>query len=179
MTGKAQAPAKPVPPCAMVIFGGGGDLTKRLVVPALYNLAKQELLPERFAVVGVDRTELASKSWCSGLHDFLEQMIQSGNSEFEAKEIAPGPWDKLTGAMHYIQGDFTKPELYQTLKQQLHALDSKEKLGGSVLFYLAVPDRFFGPIVDGLGEAGLTKEDKGWRRCACSARRSWWSARAS
>jgi glucose-6-phosphate 1-dehydrogenase len=152
----------------MVIFGGGGDLTKRLVVPALYNLAKQDLLPERFAIVGMDRTEFDSKSWSASLHDFLEEMIHKGDCEFEAKAIDSGPWKKLTGAMHYIQGDFTEPEIYAQLKAKLEEIDAHEELGGNVLFYLAVPDRFFGPIVDRLGEAGLAKEGaeggRGWRR---------------
>ena len=164
MTDAPHGKAQPVPPCAMVIFGGGGDLTKRLVVPALYNLAKQKLLPERFAIVGLDRMDFDSTGWGKHLHDFLEQMIKSGDCEFEAAEIAPATWAKLTEAMQYLQGDFTKPEFYQALKTKLEAINTSEKLGGNVLFYLAVPDRFFGPIVDQLGEAGLTKEGRGWRR---------------
>jgi glucose-6-phosphate 1-dehydrogenase len=156
--------AKPPAPCTMVIFGGGGDLTQRLVVPALYNLAKQGLMPERFAIIGVDRNDFDGESWCGHLHDFLEQMIHSGNSEFEAKEIGAEDWNKVAGAMHYVRGDFTKPELFDEIGRKLAELDEKEKLGGNVLFYLAVPDRFFGPIVDRLGAAGLVKEDKGWRR---------------
>ncbi len=164
MSKTAQPETKPVPPCAMVIFGGGGDLTKRLVVPALYNLASEGLMPERFAIIGADRTDFDGESWCTSLREFLDQMIKSGHSEFAAKTIVPESWDKLTGVMHYVRGDFTKPETFAAIKAKLAELDESENLGGNVLFYLAVPDRFFGPIVARLGEAGLTKEEKGWRR---------------
>ncbi len=62
--------------------------------------------------------------------------------------------------MHWMTGDFTKPDLFAKLKDKLKALDEKDKLGGNVLFYMAVPDRFFGPIVDRLGEAGLVDEGR-------------------
>ena len=164
MTETAERSATPVPPCAMVIFGGGGDLTQRLVVPALYNLAMQNLLPERFAIVGIDRSDFDSKGWCVHLRDFLNHMIKSGHSEFVAKEIIAEHWNKLTTAMHYLRGDFAGDELYASLKDKLEELDAQEDLRGNVLFYLAVPDRFFGPIVDQLGKAGLVGQDKGWRR---------------
>ena len=164
MTDTAHKGAPRIPPTAMVIFGGGGDLTQRLVVPALYNLAKQDLLPERLALIGAGRIDFTAESWCKHLRDFLDSMIKSGHSEFEAKEIDPQSWNKLTEAMHWLTGDFTKPDLFAQLKEKLAALDESEQLGGNVLFYLAVPDSFFGPIVEKLGEAGLVKEDKGWRR---------------
>ena len=155
---------QPAPACAMVIFGGSGDLTKRLVVPALYNLADQGLLPERFALVGADRLAMDSAGWQCQLHDFIETMISSGRSEFAAKSIRADVWQKLGHAMHYVEGDFLKDELYETLAQKLATLDESDQLGGNVLFYLAVPDRFFGPIVDRLGKHGLVREERGWQR---------------
>ncbi|MDE2465849.1 MAG: glucose-6-phosphate dehydrogenase, partial [Alphaproteobacteria bacterium] len=161
---RTRTGAQPAPACAMVIFGGSGDLTKRLVVPALYNLADQGLLPERFALVGMDRAEMDSTGWSSYLHDFIEEMISSGRSEFAAKSIDEDVWSRVSHAMHYVQGDFLKDDLYKALGQKLAQLDKDEQLGGNVLFYLAVPDRFFGPIVDMLGKHGLVREDRGWQR---------------
>ncbi len=154
----------PAPACAMVIFGGSGDLTKRLVVPALYNLAEQGLLPAHFALIGADRVAMDSAGWQGQLHDFIETMISSGHSEFSAKSLRPDIWQKLAGVMHYVPGDFLSDGIYQTLAQKLAELDAKEQLGGNVLFYLAVPDRFFGPIVDQLGKHGLARETRGWQR---------------
>jgi glucose-6-phosphate 1-dehydrogenase len=162
-----------VPPCAMVIFGAGGDLTKRLVVPALYNLAKQGLLPERFALVGTGRSDFDAQSWGAHLHDFLDKMVRSGTSEFTAREIEADIWDRLVAGLEFVRGDFTGAPLFEQLKTVLDRLDAAHDLGGNVLFYLAVPDRFFGPIVDRLGEAGLVHQDTdnkdgdgktGWRR---------------
>ena len=150
---------KPPPSCAMVIFGANGDLTKRLVVPALYNLSKSDLLPPQFAVVGVDHNNKTDQTWRSDLHDFLEQLSGSGGAKIEQ-----APWDKLGSAMSYLPGDFTDPATFQKLRRHLDELDAKQQLGGNVLFYFATADRFFGPLVDALAQADLLKSDKGWRR---------------
>jgi glucose-6-phosphate 1-dehydrogenase len=148
----------------MVIFGANGDLTKRLVVPALYNLAKANELPERFAIIGFDHNQKDTDEWRTGLHDFLEGIVKSGSGEFEAKKIDEAVWQKIAKDMTYISGDFLKSDSYAELADQLHKIDQQNNLGGNAVFYLAAADRFFGPIVDQLGKAGLTKEDKGWRR---------------
>ncbi|MBV8801035.1 MAG: glucose-6-phosphate dehydrogenase [Alphaproteobacteria bacterium] len=150
--------------CALVIFGAGGDLTKRLITPALYNLAKQNLLPERFAIVGVDHNERTTDDWRNGLHDFLEETVKSGKGEFEAKEIDEKVWGELASKMSYIAGDFLKDETYANVRECLQQLNDRQQLEGNAVFYLAAADRFFGPIVDMLGKSGLAKEDQGWRR---------------
>ncbi|MBV9572125.1 MAG: glucose-6-phosphate dehydrogenase [Alphaproteobacteria bacterium] len=150
--------------CALVIFGAGGDLTKRLVVPALYNLAKQDLLPEKFAIVGFDHNEKTDDVWRKELHDFLEQIVGSGHGEFEARKIHESVWNKLASTMSYMAGDFLEAASYTKLRNHLQRRDSEAGLDGNVVFYLAAADRFFGPIVDALGEAGLTSQEKGWRR---------------
>jgi glucose-6-phosphate 1-dehydrogenase len=152
------------PCCALVIFGASGDLTKRLIVPALYNLAKQNLLPERFAIVGFDHNQKTAESWSGELHDFLEQTVKSGQGEFEDKTIDETVWKRLARAMSYVQGDFLKQDSYQRLREHLEKRDKEEDLEGHVVFYLASADRFFGPIVDALGEAGMLKQQSGWRR---------------
>jgi hypothetical protein len=159
-------PDRTAPNCAMVIFGAGGDLTKRLVVPALYNLAKAKQLPDGFALIGVDLADKTAEAWRDGLHQFLEDAVKYGGAEFEAKSIDEEAWGRLTRNVGYVQGDLTKPETYEKLDQALKAANDKSALGGNALFYLAVADRFFGPAVDQIGASGLADEAKagGWRR---------------
>lgn len=152
------------PCCALVIFGANGDLTKRLIVPALYNLAQQQLLPPRFTIIGLDHNEKSTEDWRAGLHDFLEEIVRSGQGEFEARRIDEKIWSILAQCMEYLPGDFLDPSTYEKLRDCLCKWDEKKNLEGNAVFYLAAADRFFGPIVDALGEAGLTKEERGWRR---------------
>ncbi len=151
-------------PCAMVIFGANGDLTKRLVVPALYNLTRSGLLPQPFALIGVDHNDIGADAWRKQLHDFLEEMAKQGGGEFEATTIDEDAWNTLASAMSYIAGDFNDSGTFERLKTHLGERDSKEHLQGCALFYLAVPDRFFGPLVESVSKAGLADETHGWRR---------------
>src|SRR5437868_3533876 len=148
----------------MVIFGAHGDLTKRLIVPALYNLSKSGLLPQPFALMGVDHNESDADSWRNALHDFLEEIVKGGEGEFEAGRVDENAWSRLAGTMSYLSGDFSSPDTFAKLKTHLEQRDRNEHLNGAVLFYLAVPDHFFGPLVESLAAAGLTEQGKGWRR---------------
>ena len=149
----------------MVLFGAHGDLTKRLVVPALYNLARQDQLPKNFALLGVDHNDCTAEQWRKQLHDFLETLTK-GKGEAKEGKIDETAWKKLATTMDYIVGDFTKDKTYSDIKARFAGLDKKRGLDGNALFYLAVADRFFGPVVDGLGNAGLLKQNghKDWRR---------------
>jgi glucose-6-phosphate 1-dehydrogenase len=161
----AHATAAPAPSCALVIFGASGDLTKRLIVPALYNLLKGGLLPEKFAVVGVDHNERTSDAWRDGLHEFVENAVKQKGGEFSATALDKQSWDKLAGTMSYVTGDFLDPAAYKKLGAHLAEIDKAQGLGGRVLFYLAVAERFFGPVVDRLGASGLVEEQgEAWRR---------------
>jgi glucose-6-phosphate 1-dehydrogenase len=155
---------KPPPPCAMVLFGANGDLTKRLVVPALYNLARTKQLPPNFALIGVDHNDKNTQEWRDGLLDFMKQTASKGGEGAEP-DVDPKLWNELSGAMSYLRGDFTQAKTFDDVRDRLAACDKERQLGGNALFYLAVSDRFFGPIVDALGKAGLLKEENGaWRR---------------
>jgi glucose-6-phosphate 1-dehydrogenase len=149
---------KPADSCAMVIFGAFGDLTKRLVVPALYNLDRTGLLPKNFVLIGVDLAEGTDESWRQHLHQMLESFIGDKSAEFSVQAIDEKLWGSLAGRMRYVKGDITKPELYQALKDVLAGVQKQYDTAGNVIFYLAVADRFFGPVVDRLGEAGLSDE---------------------
>ena len=148
----------------MVIFGARGDLTKRLIIPALYNLTKSGLLPQPFALIGVDHNPSDANSWRNSLHEFLEEAVKRGSDEFEAAAIDEQAWNRLAQTMSYLSGDFSDSGTFAKLKSHFDERDKDEHLNGSALFYLAVPDRFFGPLVKSLAAAGLTSDSLGWRR---------------
>jgi glucose-6-phosphate 1-dehydrogenase len=165
--GRQPAPAGP---CAMVIFGAGGDLTKRLVVPALYNLAHAKILPENFALIGVDRGQGTVESWRDHLYQALTGFVGNVATEFSLDRIDDPAWERLAQKMSYIQGDINNPDTYVRLARELDDAAQKHQTAGNVIFYLAVADRFFGPVVDKLGESKLVERpERGgkaefWRR---------------
>jgi glucose-6-phosphate 1-dehydrogenase len=140
----------------MVIFGAGGDLTKRLLVPALYNLATTGLLPEHFELIGVDLADLDADKWRDSLHKMMESFVGKTASEDRITQIDEATWKHLTGHVTYIKGDLNDDGLYEKLKQHI---DQPSDTGGNCLFYLAIADRFFGPVVTHLGKAGLFEEN--------------------
>jgi glucose-6-phosphate 1-dehydrogenase len=154
------------PPCAMVIFGAAGDLTKRLVVPALYNLMTGKRLSPHFQLVGVDLAAKSSEDWRQSLTDMMNEFVTKGGGEFEADHIDQDAWKELSSRMSYLQGDLTDPDAYARIGKHLAELDQGKGTAGNYLFYLAVADRFFGTVVERLGAAGLVREEegKGWRR---------------
>jgi glucose-6-phosphate 1-dehydrogenase len=156
--------APPAPPCAMVIFGAAGDLTKRLVVPALYNLAKAGQLSDQFQLVGVDHHAGSAESWRKKLAEAMKDFVGQGG-EFDADAIDQTAWRWLSERMSYVQGNLTDPGAYSQLRDHLAGLDKTAATAGNYLFYLAVSDRFFAPAIAQLGTAGLTSEKEGqWRR---------------
>jgi glucose-6-phosphate 1-dehydrogenase len=157
--------AKPAGPCAMAIFGAGGDLTKRLVVPALYNLVTSKLLPESFTLIGVDIADLTTDQWRENLDTMMRSFL-AGGAEFKADSIDRSAWDWLLDKMSYLRGDFADDATFKKLGELLQKAEGDRNSGGNVLFYLAVADRFFGPVVDKIAGAGLTNEQNGkrWRR---------------
>ena len=152
---KAAATGEPVakaPPCTLVIFGAGGDLTKRLLMPALYNLASGGLLDDAVRIIGVDHNANTDEGWRQALSDTMQSFTTDRTSEFHPDHIDPVAWGFIRERLHFRQGDFTAPETFSGLAQAL---------SGNVIFYLAVSARFFGPIVDALGAAGLLTEGAG------------------
>ena len=143
----------PAPDCTLVIFGGGGDLTKRLLMPALYNLSGSGLLPNDFKIVGLDRVQQNDDQWRASLTDTMQSFTKDKTAEFYTDKIDEKQWGAVTGKMSYLAADIDQPDTYKQII---------EKLGdGSAVFYLAVAARFFGAIVDHLGEAGLLKQENG------------------
>jgi glucose-6-phosphate 1-dehydrogenase len=163
--------AKPADPCAMVIFGATGDLTKRLVVPALYNLLRTKVLPDQFALIGVARTEETAESWREQLYGMLKGFVGNAAAEFNIDEIDEAAWKRLAQKMVYVQGDLTKPDLYDKVRGALDHAEKAHGTQGNAIFYLAIADRLFGTVVEQLGKAKLTDQNEDrdgnprfWRR---------------
>ena len=155
MGGSGQTLA--APPAVIVIFGAAGDLTKRKLIPALFNLASQELLSSQVAMVGIDRVEMDSDAYRQSLSEEIESYVGSGFKQ--------DLWDANVGKVYYTPGDFRSPESYQQLKTLLLEVDKEQGAPGNYLFYLATPPSFFGVIAIELGKAGLAQEADGrWRR---------------
>ena len=145
---------KPAPSCTLVIFGAGGDLTKRLLMPALYNLSGSRLLPDDFKIIGLDRTDTDDNGWRQALTDTMQSFTKDKTAEFYTPHIDEKQWGWVTDKMSYVKADFSQPDTFKQLAERVGE-------GRSVVFYLAVAGRFFGPIVDQLGESGLLKDAPG------------------
>src|SRR5713101_1387579 len=137
-------------PCVLVLFGASGDLTKRKLVPALFNLAKAKLLPKTFAVVGVSFDDLSLEKFRDQVTGFLQ-----------AEDHGTEAWEWFTQRLYYQRGDFADPATYSTLAARLAALDRELQTAGNYMFYLATSPKFFGQIVQQLGTAGLSHQENG------------------
>ena len=145
------------PPCILVIFGAAGDLTKRKLVPALYNLRKDNLLPENFAIIGVARAEMNDEEFRHRLRDDM--------NEFATEKIEPEVWDWIAQRLFYLAGDFNDDQTFANLKDALEKIDREHETLGNYCFYLATAPQYFARVIQKLGAAGLTKEGKEhWRR---------------
>ena len=134
--------------CAVVIFGASGDLTRRKLVPALYNLAWGRLLPGGFAVVGVARREKTDES-------FRAELKQAVAEFSRRRPIDEGVWGEFARGIGYVRGEAGEPATYEALRAHLEKVDAERGVRGNRLFYLAVPAAEFGPIVEGLRSAKL------------------------
>jgi glucose-6-phosphate 1-dehydrogenase len=165
VTAATTLPGHPAPPATLTIFGAGGDLTKRLVVPALYNLVRAGKLPDDFAIIGVDHGEQTTEGWCQSLTEMMQALTRVGAREHQVEAIDEQAWSWLIGRMRYLRGDFTQPETYSQLGKLLVDPGRRQTDTANALFYLAVAERFFGPVIEQLGRAGLTRQsERAWRR---------------
>src|SRR6516164_614941 len=159
VTTAMTAPDRRAPPAIITIFGAGGDLTKRLVMPALYNLVRAGRLPDEFAIVGVDIADQTTETWCNSLSEMLQAFLRARGGAIDEQA-----WSWLTQRIEYLRGDFAEPETFSRLGGVLKERE-RQNNAANVLFYLAVADRFFGPVVEQLGHAGLTQQSEAtWRR---------------
>jgi glucose-6-phosphate 1-dehydrogenase len=140
--------------CVLVLFGASGDLTKRKLVPALFNLAKAALLPKNFAILGVAFDDLSLEHFRDQVTSFIAPAHK--NSE---------TFESFKQRLFYHHGDFSDASMYAALETELGDLDRQFDTEGNYLFYLATAPKFFGQIVRQLGESQLSKQENGkWRR---------------
>lgn len=143
-------------PCTVVIFGASGDLTRRKLVPALYNLAHAGLLPEHFAVVGFSGSDLGDEGF--------RQRVETDLREHVGQDVDAGTWTALKRRLSYVSGSARDAAAYTRLADTLERVAREHGTGLNYLFYLATPPSLFAEIAGQLGTAGLTHETQGWRR---------------
>lgn len=151
------ADAAPAPACVMVIFGAGGDLTSRKLIPALFHLCAAHLLPDSFAMLGLDRLDLDD----AGFRERVANDI--------ARHVGPAfdtaVWERLVQRLYYMQIDMLAGADYEHLCQRLTRIDADRDTEGNYLFYLAIPPSLFGKVTEHLGAVGLLHEtEEDWRR---------------
>ena len=142
------------PPCAMVIFGATGDLTRRKLLPALYRLSQQRVVPGEFAILGSSRQPLSDDEFRAAMK---EAVTEFGHED----ALDESTWQSFAKRLFYLDGDFNDASLYQKLKTKLEAIDQECDTQGNRIFYLATAPDFFGLIARQLGEAKLAKPAKG------------------
>jgi len=141
-------------PCVFVLFGAAGDLSKRKLIPALFNLVRAKLLPDRFAIMGVSVDDLSLEDFRTQVMSFLPN---------DSSSVADLAW--FRERLFYQRGDFADPNTFNALRERLGTIDAEQHTEGNYLFYLATAPKFFSLIVQQLGKSGLSKQESGrWRR---------------
>jgi glucose-6-phosphate 1-dehydrogenase len=148
--------AKRAPACTLVIFGAAGDLTKRLLMPALYNLSAQGLLDDDMQIIGVNHGERETAQWRDELTQALRKFAADKASTFHTSELNEDAWNRIAQKLEYFSGEFAEDETFTRLKERL-----AQQKSGNVVFYLAVSARFFAPIAERLGRTGLLEQKDG------------------
>ncbi|HEV2912924.1 MAG TPA: glucose-6-phosphate dehydrogenase [Pyrinomonadaceae bacterium] len=145
-------------PCVVVIFGASGDLTKRKLLPGLYSLAQQKLLPAEFAIVGVSRPLMSDEEFRASMREAVAKYGEEGT-------VDDAVWESFAGGLFYLQGEFDDGEAFKRLRETLERLDRERGTAGNRLFYLSTAPSFFGLIAEQLGAVGLAhREGRGWTR---------------
>src|SRR2546428_979829 len=151
-----MAHGTPPDPCVIVICGVAGDLSRTTLIPSLYALACQQLLPEPFAMLGVGR-----RTWNDdALRQEMRPFVQ------DRKDFSPAAWEQFATRLHFVSGDFNAPasEAYATLRTQIAQRQRAHHIPDHVLYHLSVPPHVYGEIVSKLGAASLLQCPVGWVR---------------
>jgi len=145
-----------VPPCAIVIFGANGDLTKRKLLPALYRLAYERRIPQNFAMVGNSRTPMSDQ-------DFRQKMKESVQKFIENSPFDESVWESFEQTLYYVSGDLKDAKCYQDIQKKLAEAEQQNQTGGNVLFYLSTQPSYYTIVIEQLGKQGMNR-GQGWRR---------------
>jgi glucose-6-phosphate 1-dehydrogenase len=144
-------------PCGMVLFGVTGDLSRKKVMPAIYDLANRGLLPPGFSLTGFARRDWADEDFAQVVHDSVKQHART--------EFREEVWKQLAEGFRFVPGNFDDDVAFNTLRRTIEELDEVRGTGGNHAFYLAIPPGFFGDVVGQLKEHGLAQPAEGsWRR---------------
>ena len=146
--------------CAIVIFGATGDLTSRMIVPALYSLQQRGLLPEDFAIVGFSRSK-----WNTAV--FRDEMEAAVRESAGAAPVDGDAWGKFAQRLYYISGNYGNRRDFQQLAELLDAVSKNHNCGGNYVFYLSTPPSVYSDVIQQLGAVGLHQgygEESSWRR---------------
>jgi glucose-6-phosphate 1-dehydrogenase len=140
-------------PCAMVILGAAGDLTKRLLFPSIYNLRKTKLLPESFGMACMDRADYTEDAFRAHMVEMMHQFI--------GPDADPAIVEWMEKRIYYVQGDFSDPGNFTRLAGKLVEVDQTQGTQGNYFFYMAVAPQFFALVAQQLCTAGLLTESEG------------------
>ncbi len=154
-TSEVAMQVEKAPPCGMVIFGASGDLTKRLLMPAIYQMAKYGFLPEQTFILGTARPD---KSDADFREQLREEMAETGF------QVEPDLWNRFCQQLYYVAGDLGDPQTYGRLKTAILQHSRDRGIVGNTLYYLAVSPNFYSQIVQQLDAVGLVHEEKGEKR---------------
>jgi glucose-6-phosphate 1-dehydrogenase len=160
---KYPAAMPSVSPCAIIIFGASGDLAKLKLIPALYELLREGLLPDEFALVGYSRTKMTDDEFRDRCREAVKTNARSAKADGPDEKLL----QKLCDRAYYHPGGYDDNASYDALKSELEQYDQKHGTRGNRLFYLSTPPSAFVPISETLGERGLiTKGDNqdSWQR---------------
>jgi glucose-6-phosphate 1-dehydrogenase len=137
-------------PCSVILFGASGDLAKRKVIPAMYDLAQHNSLGERYAIIGFARTQMTDETFRTTIGEAAKTISEVG-------PIDPAKWNEFSSNLYYSAGEYGDPNSYAQLAKRLAEIDKEKKLGGNRLFYLSTPPEVYPDIVEQLGRAGLAR----------------------
>jgi glucose-6-phosphate 1-dehydrogenase len=152
----SQEPLPTGDSCVLVIFGASGDLTKRKLIPGLYNLSCEGCMNPEFEVLGIGRTPMSSE-------EFRKKTGEAAAKSKDTRDYSESGWRDFETRLHYMEGDVNNSDFYP----QLHSrLEEMERSGSSPnhLFYVSTPASVAGPVIEGLGAVGLNRREHGWTR---------------
>ena len=157
---KSKQKPEVAPPTTLFLLGAHGDLVKRLLMPALYNLSRDGLLGGGIHIVGVDHNAISDVDFAKKLEDFIRQEASGKVAEGGAEPLDPELWRQLASRISYVQGDFLDDSTYSDMAEKI-----KDTTTGNAVFYLATAPRFFSEVAKRLGSSGLLEEtDECFRR---------------
>jgi glucose-6-phosphate 1-dehydrogenase len=142
--------------CVLVIIGASGDLTRRKLLPAIYNLSESGHLPKAFAIVGVARQ--------AGSDEQFRREMRQGVEKEEGEALDEDKWRFVEERLHYVVGELADQTLYERLKASLSSAEREHGVPSNYLFYFAIPPDLFATVAGRLSQHGMLDEDHGWRR---------------